>query len=64
MRRRNITPPHAQWIDKRVQQKLEPSKSSFTPPPPVRKRGIKKSMDAATKALDRMFDFSGWGEEL
>jgi len=60
----NITPPHAQWIDKRVQQKLEPSKSSFTPPPPVRKRGIKKSMDAATKALDRMFDFSGWGEEL
>ena len=59
-----LEPPHKAWCEGKAKGKLDPTVCIFSPPPPPKKAGTKKVLDVATAALDRMFDFSGWGEEM
>ena len=65
LEQQRLVPPHATWCGGRSEPKRADS-NVYTPVVPTRKSkgGSRISLDAATKALDAMFDFSGWGEEM
>ena len=62
-----LTPPHASYCEAKAAKFTVGSDSTAftTPPSPRRRSSTKKdSQDAATRALDKMFDFSNWGAEM
>ena len=62
LEQQQLAPPHKEYCEEGAKEKNDPSQK-FTVAP-KRKQKKEEAMDAATKALDRLFDFSGWGEEM
>ena len=62
LEQQQLEPPHKEYCNSGAKEKNDPSQK-FTVPP-KRKLRKQEAEDAATKALDRLFDFSGWGEEM
>jgi len=62
-------PPHVLDCEKKAAGITDTAskKIAFSAPPPKSKSALKESSqkkDAATRALDKMFDFAGWGPEM
>jgi len=62
LEQQQLIPPHEDYCEQGARDKRGPSQKYTVTPMRSHKR--KDATDAATAALDRLFDFSGWGEEI